>query len=340
MKKPYRRPQTSQRPSCYQCGGPHLKKNFPQLAGGVGGSGDRCKCFICDKPGHFANSCPEKKSLSVKKPAASPAERARAAGRVFALTSTKATKLGNLILEPCLMLGQSVLVLFDSGATHSFIANACVGRLKLVKRDLGCELLISTPFSGQVATSSVCVGCSMEVAGHRFKVNLVCLSLEGLDVILGMDWLSNNHIIIDCGRRILVFPEHEGLELISAQRAINEVEAIAICFMIVTHAEKNSTAEKISVIPIVEEYADVFPDKIPEFPPSRDVDFTIDLILGAGPVSMAPYRMAPAKLAELKKQIEYLLEKKFIRPSASPWGALVLLVKKNDGSSRLCVDYC
>jgi len=69
------------------------------------------------------------------------------------------------------------------------------------------------------------------------------------------------------------------------------------------------------------------------------VDFTIDLIPGAGPVSMAPYRMTPAELAELKKQIEDLLEKKFIRPSASPWGALVLLVKKKDDSSRLCVDY-
>jgi len=62
--------------------------------------------------------------------------------------------------------------------------------------------------------------------------------------------------------------------------------------MIVAHAEKNSTAKKISVIPIVEEYADVFPNEIPEFLPSRDVDFTIDLILGAGPVSMVPYRMA------------------------------------------------
>jgi len=132
------------------------------------------------------------------------------------LTSTKATKSGNLILEPCLLLGQIVLVLFDSRVTHSFIANACVGRLNLVKRDLGCELLISTPSSCQVATSSVCVGCSMEVAGHRFKVNLVCLPLEGLYVILGMDSLSNNHIIIDCGRRNLVFPKHEGLELISA----------------------------------------------------------------------------------------------------------------------------
>ena len=90
---------------------------------------------------------------------------------------------------------------------------------------------------------------------------------------------------------------------------------------------------------MVEEYANVFPDEIPELPPSRDMDFTIDLIPGAGLVSMAPYQMAPAELSELKKQIEDLLEKKFIRPSASPWGMPVLLVKKKDGSSRLCVDY-
>jgi len=137
----------------------------------------------------------------------------------------------------------------------------------------------------------------------------------------------------------LIFPEHDELELISAQRAINEVEAGATCFMIVAHTEKNSTTEKISVIPVVGEYADVFPDEIPELPPSRDVDFTIDLIPEVGPISMAPYRMALAKVVELKKQIEDLLEKKFIRPSASPRGALILLVKKKDGSSRLCVDY-
>jgi len=200
MKKSYSRPQTSGGPTCYHCGGPHLKRNCPQLTGGVGGSGDRRKCFICDKPGHFANNCLEKKSLGAKKPAvASPAEQARAVGRVFAMTSTEATQSGNLILESCLLMGHKVLVLFDSGATHSFISNACVGRLSLVTRDLGCELLVSTPSSGQVATSSVYVGCSMVVAGHRYKVNLVCLPLEGLDVILGMDWLSINHIIIDCG---------------------------------------------------------------------------------------------------------------------------------------------
>jgi len=83
----------------------------------------------------------------------------------------------------------------------------------------------------------------------------------------------------------------------------------------------------------------VFPDEVPRLPPNREVEFSIDLVPGTGLVSMAPYRMASAKLVELKKHIEELMEKQFIRPNTWPWRALVLLVKKKDGSSRLCVDY-
>ena len=152
----------------------------------------------------------------------------------------------------------------------------------------------------------------MQVAGRRFKLNLIFLPMEGLDVILGMDWLTSNHVVIDYGRCRVVFLDTAGLELISSNQAVKEIEAGATCYMIVAHAKKMSTVEKISRIPVVEEYADVFLDEIPELPPSRDVDFSIDLIPGAGPVSMAPYRMAPTELAELKKQLEDLLEKKFI----------------------------
>ena len=137
----------------------------------------------------------------------------------------------------------------------------------------------------------------------------------------------------------MVFPEHEGLGLISSREAKKALQDGAVCFMVVAKPEKKSAAEVIQAIPLANEYADVFPDEVPGLPPSRDIDFTIDLIPGAGLVSMAPYRMAPAELAELKKQIKELLEKQFIRPSASPWGAPVLLVKKKDGSSQLCVDY-
>nr|KYP72946.1 Transposon Ty3-I Gag-Pol polyprotein [Cajanus cajan] len=92
-------------------------------------------------------------------------------------------------------------------------------------------------------------------------------------------------------------------------------------------------------IVVVQNFPEVFPNDILGLPPDREIEFLIDLMPGTGPISMAPYRMSPSELVELKKQLEELLEKQFIRPSVSPWGAPVLLVKKKDGSFRLCVDY-
>jgi len=89
----------------------------------------------------------------------------------------------------------------------------------------------------------------------------------------------------------------------------------------------------------VKEFLEVFPDEILDVPPEREVEFAIDLVPGTKPVSMAPYHMSASELAELKKQLEDLLDKKFVRPSVSPWGAQVLLVKKKNGSMRLCIDY-
>nr|GFC90586.1 putative reverse transcriptase domain-containing protein [Tanacetum cinerariifolium] len=91
--------------------------------------------------------------------------------------------------------------------------------------------------------------------------------------------------------------------------------------------------------PIVSEFPDVFPDELPGIPPVHEVEFSIELIPGAEPISKAPYRMAPLELKELKDQLQELLERGFIHPSVSPWGAPVLFVKKKDGSMRLCIDY-
>ena len=92
-------------------------------------------------------------------------------------------------------------------------------------------------------------------------------------------------------------------------------------------------------MPIVQKYVDVFPNEFTGLPPMREVEFSIDLIPGESPISKAPYSMDPFELEELKKQLEDLLDKEFIRPSVSPWGAPVLFVKKKDGSMRLCIDY-
>ncbi|KAL0539655.1 hypothetical protein IC582_023871 [Cucumis melo] len=95
----------------------------------------------------------------------------------------------------------------------------------------------------------------------------------------------------------------------------------------------------LSSEPVVRDYPDVFPEELPGLPPHIEVQFAIELEPGTVPISRAPYRMAPAELKELKVQLQELLDKGFIRPSVSPWGAPVLFVKKKDGSMRLCIDY-
>jgi hypothetical protein len=87
------------------------------------------------------------------------------------------------------------------------------------------------------------------------------------------------------------------------------------------------------------EFLDVFPDELPGLSPDRDVEFRIELVLGTTPISRRPYRMPPNELVELKKQLEELLNKGFIRPSKSEWGCPALFVKKKEGTLRMCMDY-
>ena len=83
----------------------------------------------------------------------------------------------------------------------------------------------------------------------------------------------------------------------------------------------------------------MFPEELPGIPPEREVDMSIEVVHGTTPISRAPYFMAPNELKELKTQLQELLDKSFIRPSVSPWGALVLFLKKKDGTLRMCIDY-
>jgi len=92
-------------------------------------------------------------------------------------------------------------------------------------------------------------------------------------------------------------------------------------------------------IPIIQDFMDAFPENILGLPPKWDIDFTIELIPSAAPISIAPCRMSIPELTELKMQLQGLLDKKYIRPCVSPWGAPILFVWKMDGTLRLCINY-
>nr|GEY21419.1 putative reverse transcriptase domain-containing protein [Tanacetum cinerariifolium] len=102
---------------------------------------------------------------------------------------------------------------------------------------------------------------------------------------------------------------------------------------------KKSDEKRLENIPVVREFPDVFPEELHGLPPVRQLEFQIDLIPGAAPVARAPYRLVPSEMQELSNQLQELADRGFIHPSTSPWGALVVFVKKKDGSFRMCIDY-
>nr|KYP61701.1 Retrovirus-related Pol polyprotein from transposon 17.6 [Cajanus cajan] len=153
-----------------------------------------------------------------------------------------------------------------------------------------------------------------------------------------MDWLSSHHVLLNCFEKSISFGECKSTEFLSAADIKTCLKDNEKVYMILASLTLE-TDSKLDEIPLVREFPEVFPKDVSSLPPEREIEFSIDLVPGTPPISIAPYRMSPTELVELKKQIEELQGKQFIRPSVSPWGAPVLLVKKKDGSMRLCVDY-
>ena len=291
-------------------------------------------CFKCGKPGHVFKYCTEEtRGANDAKTAVT--------GKVFALSHQEASTSPNLIKGILKLQGFEIEALFDSGATHSFISYACVPRLNLSICELPFSMIISTPAGAVVKTSKACLNCIIEFDGRISTVDLVCLPMKGIDIIIGMNWLSANDIILDCKRKIISLADDflsrkpQPSSTVQIEKPIREsCLAYMVFFSIQAEVE-----EGIEDIEVVNEFPEVFPKEMTGLPPEREVEFSIDLVPGTEPISKAPYRMSPSELVELKKQIEELMDKGFIRPSVSPWGSPVLFVKKKDGSLRLCIDY-
>jgi hypothetical protein len=149
-----------------------------------------------------------------------------------------------------------------------------------------------------------------------------------------MDWLSKFKVLIDRAKKSLKLTTPEGKEMEFVAEPVVTVNGVA------NHAKVNQLdASQGSEMPVVNEFPDVFPEELLGMPPDRDIEFVIELKPHTTPIYKTPYRMATPELAELKEHIKELLEKGFIHPSSSPWGAPVILVPKKDGIQRLCVDY-
>ncbi|KAL0546687.1 hypothetical protein IC582_016599 [Cucumis melo] len=325
------------KPLCTTCGKHHLGRCL---------FGTRT-CFKCRQEGHTADRCPMRLTGYAQNQGAGAPHQ----GKVFATNKTEAERAGTMVTGTLPVLGHYTLVLFDSGSSHSFISSAFVLHARLEVEPLHHVLSVSTPSGECMLSKEKLKACQIEIAGHVIKVTLLVLDMLDFDVILGMDWLAANHANIDCSRKEVAFNppsmvsfkfKGEGSrslpQVISAMRA-SKLLSQGTWSILASVVDTREVDVSLSSEPVVRDYPDVFPEELPGLPPHREVEFAIELEPGTVPISRAPHRMAPAELKELKVQLQELLDKGFIRPSVSSWGAPVLFVKKKDGSMHLCIDY-
>jgi hypothetical protein len=156
---------------------------------------------------------------------------------------------------------------------------------------------------------------------------LLVFESKGIDVILGMDWLSKHKGMINCAKKAvrLITSSGKEVEYVAENLVTDEAASNRI---VLNHLGAASTLD----IRTLSEFSDVFSEELPGMPPDREIEFVTELVLGIAPIFKRPYRMAANQLAELKEQLQELLDKRYIRPSASPWGAPVIFVLKKDGT--------
>ncbi|GKD73072.1 putative reverse transcriptase domain-containing protein, partial [Tanacetum coccineum] len=239
-------------------------------------------------------------------------------------------------------------VLFDTGADRSFVSSTFSEYINIPPTALDTDYN-ELADGKSLTTNTILRGCTLNLQNHLFKINLLCIELGSFDVIVGMDWMAEHRAKVVCYEKYIRVPygndmlivqgERSGvknesiLEVISSIRTQGYIDKGCQVFLVqmIKKEETEASEKRIEDVPVVRDFPEVFPEDLPGLPPTRQVEFHIELIPGTAPVARAPYRLTPAEMKELAEQLKELSDKG-LRPSSSPWGAPILFVKKKDGS--------
>ena len=213
-----------------------------------------------------------------------------------------------------------VHALIDLGSTHSYICTDIPTVKNLPRSGTEYDILVTDPLGHSVIVNRVYRDCPIRIREYEFPRDLIELSFKEFDVILGMDWLSRHQVMVDfrMKRVTLKTPNDDEVNFIGerSNHLANVISAATArkmvrkgCEAYLTYVMDTVNARpSISDIPTVSDFSDVFPEKLPELSPQREIEVAIDIIPGATPASITPYRMAPVELKELKLQLQELLK--------------------------------
>jgi hypothetical protein len=189
-------------------------------------------------------------------------------------------------------------ILFDSGATHSFMSTRYANTNEIPLLNMRKPMIVITP-KGPIEANQMTCRLTLTIMGREFEATAIILETSSIDLILGMSWLRKAKAIIACGRGTVELTSPKG-ERFQVQIAVTTTSRRAMYFIAEEFVGDN--------IRVVRDFPDVFPEELPGMPPDREVEFVIDLLPGTAPISKRPYRMSVEELKELKKQLTELQE--------------------------------
>ncbi|GJV06156.1 putative reverse transcriptase domain-containing protein [Tanacetum coccineum] len=249
-------------------------------------------CFECGAQGHYRNDCPKIKNQNRGNKARVP----DASGRAYALGGGDANPGSNTVTGTFLLNDHHAYMLFDSGADRSFVSNTFSALLDFTPYALDVSYAVELADGRTSETNTVFMGCTLGLLGHPFNIDLMPIELGSFDVIIGMDWLAKNHAVIVCDEKIVRIPygneilivqgdkcdreKKSKLSIISCEKAQKYMEKGCQLFLaqVTVKENKDKSAEKrLEDVPTVRDFPEVFPEDLPGLPPTRQVEFQIDL---------------------------------------------------------------
>jgi hypothetical protein len=310
----------------------------------------RIACWRCEGP-HYERDCPELQSGFVHTEGKASMGRASRSHHIYATVNNRQAEHQSTVVESSGTLNHTnVKILFDSGATDSFISLSALEKSGLAAYEHDDFKQVEMASGEKQAVGPSVDNCIVDLGVCTTRLKVYVTALGAYDLIIGMDWLAAHRALVDCFAKRVLCVDDEGRprEIQGVQRKVSLrfISTMKVkrclrqgCRLYVVEAVNERKGPSLEQYPVLSEFQDVFPNELPGLPPKRELDFTIELKPGAEPISKTPYRMTAPELCELQMQLKELLDLGLIRPSVSPWGAPVIFVKKKDGSLRLCIDY-
>ncbi|GKE05689.1 putative reverse transcriptase domain-containing protein [Tanacetum coccineum] len=281
-------------------------------------------CYECGVQGHFKRDCPKLKNKS----RGNQGGNGNAPAKMYVVGNAGTNPDSNVVTGTFLLNDRYDSILFDTGADRSFVSTTFSSLIDITPTTLDHYYDVELADRKIIRINTIIRGCTLKFLDHPFNINLIPIELGSFDIIVGMDWLAKYHAVIDCVEKIVRIPWGNETLIVHGDRSshgngtrLNIISCtkthkyllkghhVFLAHVTTKEIEDKSGEKRLEDIPIVRDFPEVFPEDLSGLPPTRLVEFQIDLVPGATPVARAPYRLAPSEMKELSEQLQELSDK-------------------------------